>query len=329
MAKSPYVTKSTTITSRSPRSRLEVPADREETRARPETPDSTQHRRVSPSHMVETHLGGVLEDVPGFPVDQAMSHGFGARLLDSQSSISRSKTGDPSTPGNLEITPQRRFDEGERWTRITQTASVPWRSICHLEMTYSDGRSAIGTGWFSSPDTVMTAGHNLYIPENGASARKIRVVPGRDGNVGPFGETYGESFEVAQGYVDHGSPQHDYGAIKVVDKNMGTRTGWFGYGVLTDGDLSNTPLIQSSGYPNETRPFATQWYDAGRAEKVNNAFLGYRVDTEEGQSGAPVFFSTSDGQRLVVAIHVYDTALRNLGLRITDEIFDKIAEWSA
>lgn len=329
MAKAKYVTKSETITSHSPRRRLDIPVEHRADPA-PKSPKSTyEGRMISPSNMLETHLGGVLEPLSGFPLNDAMYHGFGARHLEIRSSISRTQSIERQKKGASDLKPERSFGEGHRWTQVTDTASVPWRSICQLEMTYSDGRTAVGTGWFSAPDTVITAGHNLYIPEANVSAQKIRVVPGRSGNLGPFGETFGETFEVARGWIDNGTPEHDYGMIKLVDKNIGPRTGWFGYAVFSDEDLEHAPLIQSAGYPDETRPFATQWYDAGRAERVSDAFLGYRVDTEEGQSGAPVFFSNSDGQRWVVAIHVYDTARRNLGLRITDEIFQKIQEWSS
>jgi V8-like Glu-specific endopeptidase len=329
MAASNYKTRSTTITSRSPRRRLDVPETPSSGDLAASTLKDNPNRLMAPSHMLETHLGGVLEPVPGFAGNEAMSQGFGARHLDSNSALSPNWQLDPGAAGDLALKPQRRFNEGHRWTQVEDTASVPWRSICQLEMTYSDGRSAVGSGWFSAADTVITAGHNLYIPETGASAQQIRVVPGRNGQLGPFGETFGETFEVAQGWVDHGAPEHDYGMIKLVDKTIGTRTGWFGYAVFSDGDLAQSPLVQSAGYPNETRPFATQWYDAGRAKRMSDAFLSYRVDTEEGQSGAPVFFSNGQGQRWVVAIHVYNDALSNLGLRITDEIFRKIAGWSA
>ncbi|MEQ9124137.1 MAG: serine protease, partial [Alphaproteobacteria bacterium] len=106
-------------------------------------------------------------------------------------------------------------------------------------------------------------------------------------------------------------------------------TGWFGLAVLTDSDLDQAPLIQSAGYPARTKPYGTQWYDAGRAGRYSDGFISYWVDTEEGQSGAPIFFSNAAGQRWVVATHVYSQSHSNLGQRVTEDVFKTISDWLA
>lgn len=290
-------------------------------------------RRESPSYMLETHLGGRLENTPGLDPGIAMSHGMGAKLISSIGRTMRSRSPvesveeDASRPA---IKPELHFNEETDWTLVTTTSVIPWRCICHLEVTFPDGRTAIGTGWLSGPDTVITAGHNVFFPGAGGWAKQIRIIPGRDGSFAPFGETHGRNADVLPGWISsNGSePRFDLGVIKTNDTAVGVKTGWFGYTVLTDSDLFNSPLIHSAGYPDKSKPFATQWVDAGRVTEFSAEMLEYRIDTEEGQSGSPIFIRDQVDQRLVVAIHVYGKSSANLGLRITDPIFDAILSWT-
>ena len=165
-------------------------------------------------------------------------------------------------------------------------------------------------------------------PEGWAS--RIRVVPGRDRDFAPFDETYGRHIDALPGWItSQGGESHfDLGVIKTSGAAVGLRTGWFGYTVLTDSDLFNSPLIHSAGYPDVSKPFATQWVDAGRVTNFSAKHLEYRIDTESGQSGSPIFTYDQSDQRLVIATHVYGQSSANLGLRITDPIFDAIYAWT-
>ena len=249
-----------------------------------------------------------------------MTHGFRSRLL-------TSGRRPPATATTF--IPERVFGEGPIWARVPDTSTVPWRSICHLEITYPDNSTAFGSGWFAGPDTVITAGHNVFSHDNGGWAQHVRVVPGRDGNFAPFDETYAVQADVLPGWEASGEAHYDLGMLKTADARIGRATGWFGYAVFADDDLAAMPLIQSAGYPAETRPFATQWYDAGRAQAYSATLIKYRVDTEQGQSGAPIFFSNHSGQRWVVATHVYHAKSTNLGLRVTAQVFAAIDAWTA
>ncbi|MEO0763143.1 MAG: hypothetical protein AAFZ09_15290, partial [Pseudomonadota bacterium] len=112
--------------------------------------------------MTETHLGGRLEDVPGFPAGEAMADDVGGYWLNRMSPPRRRRY---DAEESEEFQPERRFNEGDRWTRVRDTARPPWRCICYLYVKFTDGGELSGTGWFSSSDTVITAGHNLYNPK--------------------------------------------------------------------------------------------------------------------------------------------------------------------
>ena len=293
-------------------------------------------RRVQESWMQESHLGGVLEQVPGFDSSVAFTHGLGPgsgvrELARAACPWLPERCLIPSGQRDVAgLRPESVFSVGDAWVQLHDTSRVPFRCICHLEITYEGGATAIGSGWLAGPDTVITAGHNVLNAEIRQWAQHIRVVPGRNGGTtGPYGESYGVYADALEGWKKKFDPDNDLGMLKIADKGLGSSTGWFGFAVFTNADLDQHPLIQSAGYPSLTRPYGTQWYDAGRAVRYSSAFLAYRVDTEEGQSGAPVFFTNNDGQRWVVATHVYGHTKTNLGRRVTDDTFDAIKTWVA
>jgi V8-like Glu-specific endopeptidase len=294
--------------------------------------------RVSRSSMLETHLGGTLEPVSGFEPRTAMTHGFKSTLITSGMHLSLGGEAAPfdrkeqskASASDRGYVAESRFGVDQPWTQIADTSVVPWRCVCHLEITYGSGRKALGSGWLSGPDTVITAGHNVFSAEGDGWATEIRVVPGRNSNLAPFDETYARQIDALPGWVSSQGREREFdlGVIKTGDASIGHRTGWFGYAVFKDSDLTSSVLIQSAGYPAVGKPFATQWYDAGRVTDFDTDFLAYRIDTEPGQSGSPVFFSNKEGQRWVVATHVYGRNSANLGRRITDQIFNVIAAWT-
>lgn len=289
-------------------------------------------RLLSPSYMQETHLGGRLEHVPGFDPFNAMTDGPIVGLNHARQPVrsTPSPMSDAEDSDTADFRSESIFGEGTLWTRIQETSLVPWRSVCHLEIRYESGRTATGTGWVASPDTVITAGHNVLSQEgDGWATGGIRVIPGRNSNIWPFDETSAAAIDALSGWTTDRSERFDLGVIKLADTQLGLRTGWFGYTVMSDQDLQSGVILHNAGYPGETRLPGTQWFDASRASSFSNAFIRYRLDTEPGQSGSPIFYSDFQGQRLVVATHVYGAPNSNLGLRINRGIFDTISAWIA
>jgi glutamyl endopeptidase len=281
--------------------------------------------RVRQSFMVETHLGGIIEQVPGFDAWRAMTHGMGSRIRDSRPIRSRGYADKELIRASSEMERETLFDEGDAWVRIPDVSTVPWRCICYLESTYMSGRLGFGTGWLVSADTIITAGHNVFSAEGDGWAQTVRVTAGSDAGFA-FGETYAEHIDAYPGWVDSGGKARDcdLGMLKLADRTLGNRAGWFGFAVFTDTDLRTAPLIQSAGYPAETKPRGTLWFDAGRVTTFDAAFVHYRIDTEKGQSGSPIFFTNKEGQRWVMATHVYGQASDNLGLRVTEKFMTRL-----
>ena len=121
--------------------------------------------------------------------------------------------------------------------QIANTGDYPWRAHCSLLITANDGSQWIGTGWFIGPQTLVTAGHCVFIknaPCPGATAgcRAFRVMPGRNGATLPYGSvTVPRAICAVWPPGPKGNEEFDYGAL-VLPTPLGDQTGWFGFASL-------------------------------------------------------------------------------------------------
>jgi glutamyl endopeptidase len=216
--------------------------------------------------------------------------------------------------------------------RITTTAIYPWRAHASLLITAADNSQWIGTGWFIGPHTLMTAGHVVYIKGSGVAGRdgwvkRIQVMPGRNGSTLPYGSVTSTNFRSVTGWTTSasGDENYDYGAILLPDE-LGSTTGWFGFGVYTAADLLGS-VGNISGYPGD-KPAGTQWYDARKIASVNSHKVFYDIDTAGGQSGSAVY-RIINGGRYAFAVHAYGGASTNSGTRIVTPMFNNMVAWKA
>lgn len=216
-------------------------------------------------------------------------------------------------------------------SRVTDTSSYPWRTICSLLITASTGAQYLGTAWLVAPRLLLTAGHCVYMSDEGGWVREIEVVPGRDADSRPFGSAVARDFRSVTGWTQDGDSNYDYGAIMLPeDSRYGDQLGWFGYASRAD-DYLRGLAVNISGYPGDGGPAhvdGTQWYDSRTVADVQERQITYEADTYGGQSGAPVWETTADGGRYGVAIHTFGTSVHNGGTRITGDVFDNIVAWA-
>jgi V8-like Glu-specific endopeptidase len=336
---------------------LRAPATQARASARPAGPESrlkqTPDGRILTSYMLQTNGGGSLESVAGYANRRAIVDGFDSVRLPvppgygyeagaprpippmqpiwlgsvplPTASILPVELRQPLPGVGLEnvIGPDDRV-------MIPDPATIPWRCICHLEVIFGNGVKGYGTGWLAGPETVITAAHCVWDPRTGDKAAEIRITPGRNGSMGPYGQFVSCEYEVMPGWPDAA----DLAAIHVGSEEpgifahgLGEPIGYFGVAAFSKEKLEML-LVNTSGYPLEAaKPFATQWFNGGRIKSVEDNHITYMIDTEGGQSGSPIFFYDKETQeRLVVAIHTTGY-YPNRGVRITDEVLDRIHGW--
>ena len=125
--------------------------------------------------------------------------------------------------------------------KIEATDTFPWRAHASLLITARNNSTWIGTGWFVGPRTLMTAGHVVHIKNSGDASldgwvKSIRVMPGRNGTLLPYGSATSTIFHSVTGWTSSGDEDYDYGAI-ILATDLGDQTGWMGFGSYTDETL--------------------------------------------------------------------------------------------
>ncbi|MEO0788107.1 MAG: serine protease [Bacteroidota bacterium] len=209
--------------------------------------------------------------------------------------------------------------------RIHSTHRYPWRAVCSLLIKAKTGKYYIGTGWFIGPGTVMTAGHCVYLHNEGGWAESVTVMPGRNGSNMPYGSIRATHLRSNTSWTNNRSADHDYGCI-ILPRNqrVGNRTGWFGFAYMGDSALKKK-YLNLPGYPGD-KPSGTMWYHHQGVKRLTSRRIYYTIDTMGGQSGSPVYY-IKDGKRYAVGIHAYGHSSGNSAPRITKGVFNLMKSW--
>lgn len=206
---------------------------------------------------------------------------------------------------------------------IDNTSTFPYSAIGYLNLTYSDGCSARGTGFMVSANCMLTAGHCLMCDDHGSEVSSMTAYFGYE-STSSYLKKVTVTTDDALFYTDPnytGSQKnYDYGYV-VFETNVGNTTGWLGLAsrsnsVLTDMDVTVT------GYRR-----GTLYECAGTIDSVTTYRVKYDADTEAGESGCPVYYYNSTYGNQAVAIHTHGTSTSepcNSGWRITSTFINTL-----
>jgi glutamyl endopeptidase len=208
--------------------------------------------------------------------------------------------------------------------RIQNTQNEPWRLICTLWITFKTGRRYRATGFLIGPGTVATAGHCVYLANEGGWAREIEVIPGANGTQRPYGSAKSSSFRSVAGWVRDEKRASDYGCI-ILPTGSFPDLGHLVISALETDALKAAPVVVA-GYPGD-KPPGQLWGMGRRLKAITPTRLMYDIDTMGGQSGAPVYLKVG-GNRRVCGIHDHGGSRGNTAMRITEAVYKNLEAWS-
>ncbi|WP_143084739.1 serine protease [Novosphingobium sp. CF614] len=192
--------------------------------------------------------------------------------------------------------------EDDRTTEL-YTKNIPERLVCSLEIR-KQGRLYHGTGWMAGPRLVLTCGHNVHHDDFAGWADSIDVIPGRSEADTPFGKVTATRFSAHPKWVQSHDVTSDFGCIHL-DLPVGDKIGWFA--VAMPGPAQVGQPVVCSGYPDFDASFTRQRRGQGEVVWVDGRRLYHDVDTDNGESGSPIWrLADVQSPPEVFAVHGYE-----------------------
>ena len=218
---------------------------------------------------------------------------------------------------------------GDDRVKVTKErmARNPWRQICALRIVSQTERTFVGTGWFIAPGVLATAGHCVFLQNEGGWAKSIRVIPAKNGSDQPFGVMTSTRFASVDGWVVKRQRDFDYGVVLLDDPAVGVQLGNFAVNALDTGDLRDTDA-QISGYPADRDNATFQYFHARPMIDVTDTRLIYDIDTFGGQSGSPIWQETDEHGVVAIGIHTTGNVSSNSGTRISHDVLENLFTWT-
>lgn len=218
-------------------------------------------------------------------------------------------------------------------TRVTAVKTDPYYRIGFLYITDASGGNYVGTGFLISKNYMLTAAHCVYM--SGKPVKSVTAYFGANDN------SYGVSASSSvvgwcTSYESTKSIANDWGYIKL-GSNAGSTCGWFGIGYTTDANLKSASFT-ICGYPGDKATYnkdskmhgqnVQMWKDSGKLTNIYTGYITYKMDTYGGQSGSPVYNSSS---QIVYGIHHGEavSGSTNGAARITKGIFTHLKDIGA
>jgi V8-like Glu-specific endopeptidase len=196
----------------------------------------------------------------------------------------------------------------------------PWRKIAALIITSQNGTQYAGTAWFISQRILITAGHCVFLHDAGDFAKTIEVIPAWHDNIKPFGSYTATRFQSSNGWVNDRNSDYDYGVI-ILDEDANSDIGWFAFAAAPD-DYLNEKIVNVCGYPHDQGKWGNQYYHARAITRSSKHKVYYDADSTGGQSGAALWLTLGESERVAIGIHTTGSSTTNSGTRITNPMYE-------
>lgn len=219
------------------------------------------------------------------------------------------------------------FDPRDDRKPVPDTLITPFSSICRIGA-FRDGlntETASGTGWIVNPLTVVTAGHvvfhSSYSSTDEASYAKKFVINPAYTEAGGVIEEYSTENAVAHAvFRSSGSVDFDIAVLRLASP-LAMRFRSLAYYSVDDTHLINQNGFVA-GFPVDHDDGKTMVVATGRVVEVETQRMMHQIDTVAGQSGAPLWVLDTEGNPVVVGVHVDGFGARavNSAVRINEQI---------
>ncbi|KAF2325789.1 trypsin-like serine peptidase [Flavobacterium daemonense] len=234
---------------------------------------------------------------------------------------------------------------GNTPVKVPDTTIAPYKNVGLLVMVYPNSTEEfIGTATLIGKNEgdeeslyLLTCAHNLYSKNDGGKAKSIKFIRASNVPKLPFEEVEAEAWYYPAGYPTVSIPNDlplrfiddeliqedvnlDYGIVKL-KKAIKPGGNLPLLHVKTDEHLLNKSLqINGYGWFKETMSEAN-----GKLTEVGVLSLRYPISTAKGASGSALVLKDT-GE--IIGIHTRETDKAvNQGVRITQEVKDKLLSW--
>lgn len=209
-------------------------------------------------------------------------------------------------------------------TFMNELTTYPNRTTCWIYASFGNDDHEVASGVMMGRNTVLTCAHTLYSRKLKKYANAVKVVPAAyngfqpNPSYTPFGHSVMADHWVPDEYInclEINAYKYDWAVIKIGDY-LGDSTGFCDPSSPTE-DLLNKDVI-SKGYPNPNGTRRIVPYLApGKITKVNSLTFDNTIDTEEGQSGSPIFLQNKQTDIIGVLTGSFNDKEASNGVRIT------------
>jgi V8-like Glu-specific endopeptidase len=195
---------------------------------------------------------------------------------------------------------------------VYNSTAYPWGCVGRVETALG-----VGSGAMVGPRHLLTCCHIIDFRVDGTTGW-IKFTPMYYSGSAPFGSANGiktyYKYKVAGPTLDATESQYDYSVV-VLDKTIGTSTGWMGTKAYSD-SWDGSAVWTHAGYPMDLTGAQRPIYQTGIALDGDSSLpdthesMNHQGDVWPGQSGGP-FWGYWSGTPYVVATQSGQTATSN------------------
>lgn len=183
--------------------------------------------------------------------------------------------------------------------------SSQFRSTVYIETHTSDGGIYRGTGFMIGPNAVATSGHVVFSHDHGGWITYAKVTPAlcsRVSGSGYFGYAEAIAYQCGNNFANGKAADDDWGII-ILDRNIGSETGWLNITSLNLSSYANLS-VKVNGYPGKVRGVEENdlFLSTGTISSATSRTLtSYNIDCSGGNSGGPCYYY-ANGEYNVIGI---------------------------